>query len=140
MFIKDLLETHKKWTAIDVVRDILGTNNVMDGEKENPEKLAPTQFLVVRPWTPWGAMFDTFDQETGGCIALFNPYGSTPKDIAHAAHESYHAWLHQQSKNFRDEQLVNELATKWLHKHLSGMFLRASLDEILKSKINYKHN
>lgn len=76
----------------------------------------------------------------GGVIGLEDIHGTTPKAIAVAVHEAYHAWLHQQGRNHNDEEMVNKLATKWLRKNLSGMFLHSALNILLHSKIHYGHN
>lgn len=139
MKVYELFE-QQTWRAIDVVRNILGADNVIDDKVENPESAQPHQFIVTHSWvnsTP--DMFSDLDCESG-VVCLADRYGTTPAAIAKAAHESFHAWLHQNKQPNNNEKLVNQLATEWLRKHFSGMFLRAALDTILKSKIHYGHN
>ena len=140
MKVYELFESQqKRWRAIDVVRDILGPNNVLDDQEEDSESTKPHQFLVTHSWTTMKNMFSDMDCETG-CICLDDRYGTSPRAVAIAAHESFHAWLHMNKKQYDDEKHVNQLATQWLQKNTSGMFLHAALNTILHSKIWYGHN
>ena len=128
------------WTAMDVVRDILGPDNVVDDLVTPEEEFKEHHFIVTHSWSNrMPNMFADMDTDTG-CICLSDRYGTSPKAIAVAAHEAYHAWLHQNKKQYDDEKHVNILATKWLQQHLSGMQLHAALNTILHSKIHYGHN
>jgi len=63
--------------------------------------------------------------------------------IASAVHEAYHAWIFSRSKAgnlYANEKMVNQLAEKWLKKHLSGIQLHAALEVITHSRISYGHN
>lgn len=128
-----------KWDSMSVLHDILG-GKVTDTDEE----YVPGAYYVSRPWHSGmkDGMFSDMDCKPGegGAIGLPNPYGVTAKDIATAAHEGSHAWLHMTGKNHQDEALVNKTAEAWLRKNLSGPFLHQALETILKSKIHYKHN
>ncbi len=76
----------------------------------------------------------------GGSIGLRDLYGTTPKDIAEAAHEAYHAYLHMIGEDDDDEKLVNQLALKWLHQHLTGEDLQAAIEHIASSNKSYGHH
>ena len=123
-----------KITARSVITDILGDKAKFDDD------LQPGDFAVSGPWSGMGSMFSNMDEPPGGggAIAINDPYGQTPKDIAIAAHEAYHALLQSRSKNFVNEHVVNRLAFRWLQDHLSGMFLHAALEAITTSKRAYK--
>lgn len=125
-----------EWRAIDVVKDILGSKWVTDSD----DNISPGQYLVYQS-------NDSFFEPTGskgegGAIRLANPDSQSAHDVAQAAHEAYHAWMHQRSGGtvFTNEKLANKKATDWVRKHLSGHALHVALEEILKSKINYGHN
>lgn len=122
--------------AESVVKDILGADVTTD-----EDNLKPGMFLLSRTWWNNGPIFSNMDEAPGlgGAIGLRDVNGKTPRDIAEAAHEAYHALLHKKKKNSHNEHLVNKLATRWLQDHLSGIFLHAAIESILESKRSYKH-
>ncbi len=124
-------------TAADVVKQIIGPRATTDAD--NTTKYS---YLISKPWYGSGPMFDTFDSTTGGVIALPRPNSKRIKDIAGAAHEAFHAWLHMNGQDWTDERQVNKLAAQWLTSHYKqfGFLLHSALEEILRSKISYKHN
>lgn len=128
-----------KWDAMSVLRDILGADKVADSDE-----CETGMYCVSRPWVAGMAsgMFSDMDSEPGegGAIGLPDPDGHTARDIAAAAHEGSHAWLHMTGKDHTDEARVNKMAESWLRKHLSGVFLHQALEYILGSKIHYGHN
>ena len=125
-----------EWRAIDVVKDILGSKWVSTDE----DNIAPGQYYVYQSDKPF--FEPTGEKGQGGAIKLLNPWSQAAKDVAHAAHESFHAWMHQRSGGtvWSNEKMVNQLAVRWLKKNLSGMALHVALSEILNSKISYGHN
>jgi hypothetical protein len=130
-----------KWNAMSVLHDILGGMVTDDDDDEN---VMPGMYYVSKPWVPGmkAGMFSNMDMPAGqgGAIGLPNPYGRTATDIASAAHEGYHAWLHMHGKSYNDERVVNQMAEAWLRANLSGAFLHQAIEVLLKSKIHYKHN
>lgn len=141
MKANEFIVEEKQMSAMDVLHDILGGQVTDSGDDED---IAPGMYVVSRPWVSGmkDGMFSTMDMEPGqgGAIGLPNPRGTSPRDIAAAAHEGSHAWLHMNGKDSNDEELVNKLASTWLRKHTSGIFLHQALEHILGSKIHYGHN
>ena len=122
------------FTARDVVHKILGDRVTEDGEDGDYGKI-----FLGRTWSR-GAMFSNMDAPPGGggAIGLENLDGKTPKDIAEAAHEAFHALLQLRSKNHVNEKVVNRLAERWLQDNLDGMFLHQALEHISTSQRGYK--
>lgn len=125
-----------EWRAIDVVTDILGPSWVSTDE----DSIKPGQYYVYQSNKPF--FEPTGEKGQGGAIRLRNPRSQGARDVAQAAHESFHAWMHQRSGGtvWSNEKIVNQLAARWLKKNLSGMALHVALSEILNSKISYGHN
>lgn len=121
------------WTAYDVVRDILGKNRVTDDDDE----LGPGMYYVYQ--SNQDPMFR--DTEDGvGSINLPNLDSTAARDVAVAAHEAYHAYVHSKSQGgvaYSNEKIINNLAEKWLRKHLSGPALHVALETIVGSRISY---
>lgn len=121
------------WSAYDVIRDILGKDRVTDDDEE----LQPGMYYVYQSSGP--PMFrDTGDGV--GSINLPNLDSTAAKDVAVAAHEAYHAYVHSKSQGGRassNEKIINNLAEKWLRKHLSGPALHVGLEQIVGSRISY---
>ena len=128
------------FTASDVVFNILGDKATDDADKlEQPG--GENQRFVGPTWGfDGGAMFSNMDAPpgSGGAIGLRNLDGKTPRDIAEAAHEAFHALLQLRNKNFENEKVVNRLAIRWLQDNLDGMFLHQAIEELLKSVRGYK--
>ena len=161
MKLIQLFEASTGWIALNVVKDILGANNVLDIDI-NPNNLNDDQIeeywktheignrvAVTYPeharfkagsngFTPFNAAYH--DEDGYGEIFLEEPLGTSPHAVAVAAHEACHALLFIQNKNHSDERLVNQMATEWLQRHLSGIALHAAVESILGSKIHYGHN
>ena len=121
------------WTAYAVIQNILGKNRVTDDEDE----LTPNMYYVYQSNNE--PMFR--DTENGvGSINLPNLDSTAAKDVAVAAHEAYHAYVHSKSQGgvvYANEKVINNLAEKWLRKHLSGPALHAALEQITGSRIHY---
>jgi len=124
------------WTAYDVIRNILGKDRVTDDDEE----LGPGMYYVYQSSGP--PMFrDTGDGV--GSINLPNLDSKAAKDVAQAAHEAYHAYVHSKSQGgvvHANEKIINNLAEKWLRKHLSGPALHVGLEQIVGSRISYGPN
>lgn len=121
------------WSAYSVVKDILGTKNVTDDEDE----LEPGMYYLYQSNEP--PMFRDTD-DGAGSINLPNLDSTAAKDIAQAAHEAYHAYVHSKSKGgvvYANEKIINNLAEKWLRKHLTGPALHSALEELIGSRISY---
>lgn len=121
------------WSAYEVVQNILGRNKVTDDD----ESLEPGMYYVYQSnETP---MFkDTGDGV--GSINLPNLESTAARDVAIAAHEAYHAYVHAKSQGgfaHANEKIINNLAEKWLRKHLSGQALYTALEQIVGSRISY---
>ena len=121
------------WTSYDVIQDILGRDKVTDDEDE----LEDGMYYVYQSSGP--PMFrDTGDGV--GSINLPNLDSTAAKDVAQAAHEAYHAYVHSKSQGgivHANEKIINNLAEKWLRKHLSGSALHVGLEQIVGSRISY---
>ena len=124
------------WTAYAVVQNILGRDNVTDDDEE----LQPGMYYLYQSNEP--PMFkDTGDGV--GSINLPNLESTAAKDVAVAAHEAYHAYVHNKSKGgfaHANEKIINNLTEKWLRKHLSGPALHAAIEKITGSRISYGPN
>jgi len=124
-----------RWTAIEVIQDILDN---LATTNENPK---PGQYLVCRPWVNnmSNGMFSTMDCEPGegGSIGVKNIHGNTAEDIATAAHEAYHAYLHKNGQDYHNEQAVNAHAEKWVDANLTGGFKKEVQAHLLRSRNHY---
>jgi hypothetical protein len=124
------------WTAYDVIRNILGKDRVTDDDDE----LGPGMYYVYQ------SSGDPMFRDTGdgvGSINVPNLDSTAARDVAVAAHEAYHAYVHSKSQGgavHSNEKVINNLAEKWLRKHLSGPALHAALEQIVGSRINYGPN
>jgi hypothetical protein len=152
MKLHELFEarTPTRFTALDVVKDILGQDKVVT----DTDDMKAGAYMVKQGdepgFTPplkgkvedWMAELGLTAADTPGTIYLINLQSRDAADVAQAAHEAYHAWMTVKSpgKIYQNEKLTNQLATKWLKKNLSGMELHTALEMILKSKIDYGHN
>ena len=123
-------------SAMDVLRDILGYENIFDSDIHDESDYKPNQYFVHQ------SSRDLHVQHEDGtnAIELKQPRGKRPKDIAVAAHEAYHALLSSRGKNYANEHMVNRLAARWLQDHLLGMFLHQAMESLLSSKLSYKGN
>lgn len=121
------------WTAEEVVANILGQDRVTTDEDE----LSPGMYYLYQSNQP--PMFrDTGDGV--GSINLPNLESTAAKDVAKAAHEAYHAYVHNKSKGgivHANEKIINNLAEKWLRKHLTGPALHTALEAITGSRLSY---
>lgn len=124
------------WTALDVVKNILGSNRVTDDDDE----LTPNMYYVYQ--SNEEPMFRHTDNGVGS-INLPNLSSTAAKDVAVAAHEAFHAYVHSKSQGgvvHANEKIINNLAEKWLRKHLTGTALYAALEKITGSRIHYGSN
>ena len=124
------------WTAYDAIENILGRGRVTNDEDE----LEPGMYYVYQSNEP--AMFkDTEDSGVGGSINVPNLESKAAKDVAIAAHEACHAYVHDRTKGsgrvHANEKIINSLAEKWLRKHLSGPALHVAIETITGSRISY---
>jgi len=124
------------WTAYDAIRDVLGKNRVTDDEDD----IAPGMYYVYQSNQP--PMFrDTEDSGTGGSINIPNLDSKAARDVAIAVHEAYHAYVHDKVKGagqaYSNEKIINNLAERWLRKHLSGSALHVALEAIIGSRVSY---
>lgn len=121
------------WTAWDVVKNILGSNRVTDDE----DALKPGMYYVYQ--SKGEPMFRDTD-DGAGSINLPNLNSTAAKDVAQAAHEAYHAYVHSRTQGgvvHANEKIINNLAEKWLRKHLSGPSLHAAMVALTGSRISY---
>lgn len=121
------------WTAYAVVQNILGKERVTNDEDE----LTPNMYYVYQ--SNEEPMFrDTGEGE--GSINLPNLSSTAARDVAVAAHEAFHAYVHSKGTGgvvHANEKIINNLAEKWLRKHLSGPALHSALEQITGSRIHY---
>jgi len=124
------------WTCYAAIQDVLGSDRVTDDEDELESGM---YFVYESPYQP---MFkDTEADGPGGSIAIPNLDSTSAKDVAIAVHEAYHAYVHDKVKGMgrmsSNEKIINNLAEKWLRKHLSGAALHVALEAIVASRISY---
>jgi hypothetical protein len=124
------------WTAYDAIRNILGNSRVTSDDDD----LEPGMYYVYASNEP--PMFrDTEDSGPGGSINIPNLESKAARDVAIAVHEACHAYVHDKIKGAgrvsSNEKIINNLAEKWLRKHLSGPALHVALETILGSRISY---
>lgn len=124
------------WTAYEAIQSILGRDRVTDDD----ESLEPGMYYVYSSSEP--PMFkDTEDLGPGGSINVPNLESSAARDIAIAVHEACHAYVHDKVKGkgrvHGNEKIINNLAEKWLRKHLSGTALHVAIETITGSRISY---
>jgi hypothetical protein len=124
------------WSAYEVIQNILGKNRVTNDE----DALTPDMYYVYQ--SNQEPMFRDTDNGVGS-INLPNLESTAAKDVAMAAHEAFHAYVHSKSQGgvvHANEKIINNLADKWLRKHLSGPALHAALEKITSSRISYGPN
>jgi hypothetical protein len=124
------------WTCYDAIENILGRKRVTDDEDE----LEPGMYYVYQSNEP--PMFrDTEESGPGGSINVPNLESRAAKDVAIAVHEACHAYVHDKIKGagraYSNEKIINNLAEKWLRKHLSGTALHVALEAIVGSRVSY---
>jgi hypothetical protein len=127
------------WTAYSVIQNILGSRRVTDDE----DSIESGMYYVYASSAP--PMFrDTEESGPGGSINIPNLDSTAAKDVAIAAHEAYHAYVHDKTQGgghvHANEKIINKLAEKWLRNHLSGPALHVALEAIVGSKISYGPN
>jgi hypothetical protein len=124
------------WTAYEAIQSILGRNRVTDDEDD----LEPGMYYVYQSNEP--PMFrDTEDEGLGGSINVTNLDSKAARDVAVAVHEACHAYVHDKTKGsgrvHANEKIINNLAEKWLRKHLTGTALHVAIETITGSRISY---
>ena len=124
------------WTAYDTIQNILGNDRVTDDEDD----VEPGMYYVYQSNEP--PMFrDTEESGPGGSINIPNLESKSARDVAMAAHEAFHAYVHDRTKGagavYSNEKIINNLAEKWLRKHLSGTALHVAIETITGSRISY---
>jgi len=124
------------WTAYEAIQSILGRNRVTNDEDD----LEPGMYYVYQSNEP--PMFrDTEESGTGGSINIPNLDSKAARDVAIAVHEACHAYVHDKTKGsgrvHANEKIINNLAEKWLRKHLTGTALHVAIETITGSRISY---
>lgn len=122
------------WTCMEAIISILGNHKVTDDE----DAIKPGMYYVYQSNEP--PMFrDTDGPGNGGSINLPNPESNAARDIAIAVHEACHAYVHNKSRGgvFSNEKIINNLAERWLRKHLTGKELHVALEQIIGSRVSY---
>ncbi len=124
------------WTAYDAIQSILGRNRVTDDE----DAIEPGMYYVYQSNEP--PMFrDTEESGPGGSINIPSLESRAAKDVAVAVHEACHAYVHDKTAGkgvvYSNEKIINNLAEKWLRKHLSGPALHVAIETITGSRISY---
>jgi hypothetical protein len=124
------------WTAYDAIRSILGNDRVTDDEDE----IKPGMYYVYQ--SNEEPMFrDTEESGPGGSINIPDLESNAARDVAVAVHEACHAYVHDKTKGagraYSNEKIINNLAERWLRKHLSGSALHVALETIIGSRISY---
>jgi hypothetical protein len=124
------------WSAYDAIESVLGRSRVTADE----DSVEPGMYYVYASAGP--AMFrDTEESGTGGSINVPNLESKAARDVAIAVHEAYHAYVHDKTKGqgavHSNEKIINNLAEKWLRKHLTGTALHVALEAIVGSRVSY---
>ena len=124
------------WSAYATIQNILGRSRVTDDE----DAIEPGMYYVYQSAGP--AMFnDTNDAGPGGSINVPSLESRAARDVAVAAHEACHAYVHDKTQGsgrvHANEKIINNLAEKWLRSHLSGPALHVALEAITGSRISY---
>lgn len=124
------------WTAYDAIENILGRNRVTSDE----DAIEPGMYYVYS--SNEAPMFkDTEESGPGGSINVPNLDSRAARDVAMAAHEACHAYVHDRTQGsgrvHANEKIINNLAEKWLRKHLSGTALHVAIETITGSRISY---
>lgn len=124
------------WSCYAAIQSVLGRKRVTDDEDD----IGPGMYFVYQSSGP--AMFrDTEDSGPGGSINVPNLESHAAKDVAVAVHEACHAYVHDRTKGsgrvHANEKIINNLAERWLRKHLSGPALHVALETITGSRISY---
>jgi hypothetical protein len=124
------------WSAYETIQKILGRGRVTDNEDD----IQPGMYYVYQSNEP--PMFrDTEESGPGGSINVPNLESRAARDVAMAAHEACHAYVHDKTKGagrvHANEKIINNLAEKWLRKHLTGSALHVALETIIGSRVSY---
>ena len=135
------------WTALDVVRDILGDENIafeVAACSLDQTLVKAGDFPCFGSGQPqaWQYVLYTEPKVLPPEIELPDLGGSDAISIATAAHEAHHAllWQRHRDDTYRDEGLTNKLAAAWLGRNLTGFKLHAASESILLSHISYGLN
>ncbi len=124
-----------RMSALDVVRAILGDK--VTTEMADLEAPKNTPYMVNRTWGQ-GPMFVGFNDPTQGTIGLRDLHSTDPRHLAEAAHEAFHAGLHEFGHvQPHDEDLVNTVAHQWLVDHLPKDDVQAAVDHLKQSWESY---
>ena len=124
------------WTAYDAIENILGRSRVTSDE----DSIEPGMYYVYA--SNESPIFrDTEESGQGGSINIPNLESRAARDVAMAAHEACHAYVHDRTRGngrvHANEKIINNLAEKWLRKHLSGPALHVAIETITGSRISY---
>jgi hypothetical protein len=124
------------WTAYEAIQNILGRSRVTDDEDD----IEPGMYYVYA--SDEDPMFkDTEESGPGGSINIPDLESKAARDVAVAVHEACHAYVHDKTKGagraYSNEKIINNLAEKWLRKHLSGPALHVAIETITGSRISY---
>lgn len=140
--IRTYISSIPKWTAYAVVKNILD-GWAWDENHEGSENYEDGFYQISKPWVPTHTkgITDVEDYEPGqgGAIGLPKVHGTSPADLATAAHEAYHAYAHQHGlkDKIEDENWVNDMAEKWLRSHLQGSELQKAINYLNVSRHSY---
>lgn len=128
------------FTVYTAIQSVLGRGNVTYDEDE----LAAGDGKIY----VWNGSREGFfvpnDDDTGGSIEVQNMDSRDARQVAIGVHEAYHAYIHQrtnaQGQLSSQEKIVNNLAYKWIMRHLKGMAQHVALEAINASRVNYGHH
>lgn len=130
------------FTVYQAISAVLGHKNVTnDDEDITPEN----QDHMVYVWDgSREGFFIPTDDGTGGSIEVQNMWSREAAAVAAGVHEAFHALVYRktggQGQLVSQEKIVNNLAEKWLRKHLTGMAQHVALERITGSRISYGSN
>ena len=130
------------FTVYQAIQSILGRENVTDDDEELTDE---NHMHMVYVWEgSREGYFIPTDDGTGGSIEVSNIYSKDAKSVATGVHEAFHALIYRktggQGRLSSQEKIVNNMAERWLRRHLTGMALHVALEQITGSRVSYGHN
>lgn len=128
------------FSVYSAIQSVLGRGRVTDDEDD----LADGDGMIYVWNGSREGMFVPVDGQTGGSIEVQNMDSRDARLVAIGVHEAYHAYIYQrtggQGRLADQEKIVNNLAAKWIRKHLRGMAQHVALEAITASRVSYGHN
>jgi len=130
------------FTVYQAISAVLGHEDVTNDEDDLTEE-NHMQMVYVYEGSRNGYYIAT-DDGTGGSIEVHNMGSKAAADVAVGVHEACHALVHRKTggegRLSSQEKIVNNMAERWIRKHLHGMAQHVALETITGSRIDYGPN